>query len=227
MVKHLSLNKKILYLFFLGNIDVLINHFYGPKFYHEHPEHIFAFQITLLVIPFIVLIYAIKNTSLTWKSIGITTTIGNIKKSSAKYYYVFSFFILILLVEAISTSIVKFLIPINLLAMNPVEIPKKSVFVDFLVGFLIAIRSGFFEEIYFRGFLNLFFANKITFVIISSLLFGFMHWPMGLHSVVTSVLIGIVYSINYIRTGSLVPSIIAHTVYDLLLEMGKVFLGAA
>ena len=73
---------------------------------------------------------------------------------------------------------------------------------------------GIFEEVIFRGLAYRTFrkySRSTAFVFfISSLIFGLIHWSMGLHAIVNTAIIGAVFMVVMWRTGSVVPTIIAH-----------------
>jgi len=73
---------------------------------------------------------------------------------------------------------------------------------------------GIFEEVIFRGLAYRTFrkySRSTAFVFfVSSLIFGLIHWSMGLHAIVNTAIIGAVFMVVMWRTGSVVPTIIAH-----------------
>ena len=80
--------------------------------------------------------------------------------------------------------------------------------------FFQLIGVSFPEEVYFRGFLQERFGNNIRGIVLTSLLFSFMHLPRliflgDIYSVMTffpSLIMGYLY----MRTGNILPSIIFH-----------------
>lgn len=85
--------------------------------------------------------------------------------------------------------------------------------IDLHLGLLLVAIE---EEVVGRGVM-LFLLKKMTnnfyiMITISSLLFGAAHWSLGIYSVIFNSLIGAIYFIAVWRTGSIVPSVIAHFV---------------
>jgi len=89
--------------------------------------------------------------------------------------------------------------------------------VDLTLGLLMV---GIIEELIFRGFMHTFISryteNSFAIVVISSVAFGLIHWSLGLHVVVITSVIGAVFMIAYLRTGSLPAIMFAHFVINFI-----------
>ena len=99
---------------------------------------------------------------------------------------------------------------LNLFGLNSSPIVILAV-TTFLCGV-----NAFGEEVFFRGFLQPFVSNYLTLPIgiaISSIAFGFLHFPRGVNSV-GQMGLGAVYSAAFLFSGSLVVPIVAHTLFD-------------
>ena len=100
--------------------------------------------------------------------------------------------------------------------------PYQAVITIFL-GALLALASGFGEEIAFRGYLQSRLAQRYnpgTAVMIVAVLFALSH-PVGdvsnpLLYIATAVLVGILFGTVFVRTGSLWMGIALHTVWNYL-----------
>jgi uncharacterized protein len=96
----------------------------------------------------------------------------------------------------------------------PKELPGKFLWV------LVAWTAGFCEEVAFRGYvltrLRLVgkFNSWLIPVIISSVAFGACHTYQGLSGFIVITIYGAMFSLLYIRTGSLWPCIFAHFLWD-------------
>jgi hypothetical protein len=81
------------------------------------------------------------------------------------------------------------------------------------------------EEIVFRGYcysaLHGLMSPRLL-VPVSALLFGLIHWSTGLHAVISTALWGVLPMVAMIRTGSVVPAMIAHYITDLVSQGGFV-----
>jgi hypothetical protein len=70
------------------------------------------------------------------------------------------------------------------------------------------------EELVFRGLsftiMKRYTDNIATILILSSVIFGLIHWSFGLHGIVSTALIGMLFMYAVWKTGSIYPSIAAH-----------------
>ncbi len=70
------------------------------------------------------------------------------------------------------------------------------------------------EEVIFRGLyftlLSRHIASRIAVLTFSAVTFGLIHWSLGLSAIVNSAIIGAVFMICIWRTGSVLPTIVAH-----------------
>ncbi len=91
----------------------------------------------------------------------------------------------------------------------------KAFDLTFGVG-LVAIT----EELIFRGYfytvVKKYVKNTAAIVVVSVIVFGMIHWAMGIHAIVTTAIWGILPIVAMIRTGSIIPAIIAHYLTDLV-----------
>ena len=85
---------------------------------------------------------------------------------------------------------------------------------------------GFTEEIIFRGlaFRVLYenFKSLPKVFIISSLIFGLIHWSLGINVIINTAIIGAVFMIALWRTKSVWPLIIAHFIVDYVAFSGLI-----
>ena len=77
---------------------------------------------------------------------------------------------------------------------------------------------GIFEETIFRGMaftvFSRYFKSAISIFIISSIVFGLIHWSLGVHAIINAAIIGAIFMIVMWKTGSVLPVIIAHFLVD-------------
>jgi uncharacterized protein len=89
-----------------------------------------------------------------------------------------------------------------------------------LRGFVcLAITAGFCEEVLFRGFVTWYISSWIgtlPALAISSILFGFQHLYLGMEHVVRTAVVGLVFGLIVLASGSLWPAILIHATMDLL-----------
>lgn len=93
----------------------------------------------------------------------------------------------------------------------------------YIAIFYLAITAAVFEEVFFRGLIwRLVYSsttryNKaIVYVVVSSVLFGLVHWENGLAEVFSAMVFGFVACILYLRLHNLIPLIVAHFFIDMV-----------
>jgi membrane protease YdiL (CAAX protease family) len=89
-----------------------------------------------------------------------------------------------------------------------------------LVIFYAALTAGLIEEAVFRSLPWLycsrrFRAPELPYVLISSSLFGLVHWEQGIHLILAAGFLGILSSLLYITIRNIWPFVIAHFVTDM------------
>ena len=75
------------------------------------------------------------------------------------------------------------------------------------------------EEAVFRGYFFSALHHRLSpraLVGLSAVLFGMIHWSQGLHAVVSTALWGILPMVCMVRTGSIIPGLIAHYSTDVV-----------
>jgi membrane protease YdiL (CAAX protease family) len=85
---------------------------------------------------------------------------------------------------------------------------------------LISTSAGLIEELVYRGFLIFLLSNLFPglhiylYILISSLLFGMAHTYQGPAGILKTGLAGLLFSLVYVCTGSLLPGILLHFIMD-------------
>lgn len=116
----------------------------------------------------------------------------------------------------------------SLVAVDNTGIPESTQSVldknSFLMTLLFpVIIAPFFEELTFRAGMKSLLVDKagwksISYVIISSIIFGMLHWTPGSPTALSHVLLtgfmGVVYSMVYLKTDNLYIPIISHMIYN-------------
>ncbi len=87
--------------------------------------------------------------------------------------------------------------------------------------FLISLFIGFYEELFFRGFvitrLKSFFGSAWVAVVVSSVIFGLVHGYQGWLAMSQICVVALILGGLYVRRGSLVSPIIVHTLFDFIM----------
>lgn len=116
---------------------------------------------------------------------------------------------------------------ISTLFLQSSEIPEKTQSVlernSFLMTFFFpVIVAPIAEELAFRAGLKYVLVDKAcwkpwTYIILSSVIFGLLHWStgiMGLAHVLLTGLMGVTYSIVYLKTDNIYTPIVSHMLYN-------------
>lgn len=100
--------------------------------------------------------------------------------------------------------------------MPPIESPFWNWF-DLTVGLLLV---GVVEELVFRGatahLAREFHLGAPLLVIVSSILFGLIHWSAGLHAIAVTALIGAIFMLFFLRFRFLPPLMAAHLLVNFI-----------
>lgn len=89
--------------------------------------------------------------------------------------------------------------------------------IDCILGMIVVSLS---EELIFRGYCYSYLAEKIknpvNIIIIISVVFGLIHWSLGIVPVITTAVWGVFAAASVARTDSLLPALFAHYLIDLI-----------
>lgn len=96
---------------------------------------------------------------------------------------------------------------------------KEGVMLSFVLPVIVA---PFVEELAFRGGLKRILVDNgnwscLSYVIMSSMLFGLLHFGpgvLGLTHIILTTIMGLIYSIIYIKTDNIYVSILSHMMYN-------------
>jgi membrane protease YdiL (CAAX protease family) len=89
--------------------------------------------------------------------------------------------------------------------------------IDLTFGLLLV---GIFEELIFRGYMHTFISrytrSSLAIVVISAVAFGLIHWSLGLHDILITSTIGVVFMTAYLRMRSLPAIMLGHFVVNFI-----------
>lgn len=89
--------------------------------------------------------------------------------------------------------------------------------IDLIIGIGLTAVT---EELVFRGFLVSYFKEKkysmLEAVLLSSIIFGFAHWSLGVHAIITTTIWGLLPAYYFWRYGTIYPLIIVHYIVDFM-----------
>jgi len=97
-----------------------------------------------------------------------------------------------------------------LLVVNAIPDPLVNQ-VDLYVGLALV---GLVEEVIFRGLyftvLSAHLGSRAAVFLVCAFAFGLIHWSLGVSAIAHTAIIGAVFMICVSRTGSVLPTIVAH-----------------
>jgi membrane protease YdiL (CAAX protease family) len=121
-----------------------------------------------------------------------------------------------LVIDQVGWRFLEQLLPDTRLASMPkIENSFVNIF-DLTFGVALVAAS---EEAVFRGYFYSALRDRLpprALVALSAILFGMIHWSQGLHAVVSTALWGILPMVSMVRTGSIIPAMMAHYITDLV-----------
>ncbi|MGI9182962.1 MAG: CPBP family intramembrane glutamic endopeptidase [Longimicrobiaceae bacterium] len=87
----------------------------------------------------------------------------------------------------------------------------------------VSITAGVCEELVFRGFLipalEIATGSLPLAVLLSCAIFGLLHSYQGMIGILRTALIGLVLAVPFLLTGSILPSMVAHAAFDLIVGL--------
>ena len=126
--------------------------------------------------------------------------------------------------DQIGGKIFELILPITQLGNFP-KISNSFIYKIDLYGGLILV--GFVEEIVFRGIAFTVLYEKFNSIfkvfIFSSVIFGLIHWSLGVGSIINTTIIGLVFMVARWRTKSIFPLVLAHFIVDYVVFSGVNF----
>jgi membrane protease YdiL (CAAX protease family) len=120
-----------------------------------------------------------------------------------------------LLLDQIGWRLLDTMLPNTRMGSIPLDTDSSWYVFDLYVGLALV---ALVEEIVFRGLFYTLLRRVIPSLpvvfLLCSLVFGLIHWSLGLAAIVSTALIGALFLLVMWRTGSVLPAIIAHFVVN-------------
>lgn len=166
----------------------------------------------IMAIVFIAALYFIvlKPNGQSWRTVGL-------KPFPLSEWKRITVWTAILIVVSIALVVAMSFIGIGTENNKTESLQSQMTWLNFAIGFVsAAIISPIYEEIFYRGFLYRFFSNRygvLSGMIISSLIFTVVHIPT-FNTLPVNFFSGLVFSWVYQKTGSIIPSILIHGIFN-------------
>lgn len=154
----------------------------------------------------------------TWRENTLLAGIGVTRIRSVDFAWAGAF---LLLSNLILTGLAWFLAQIGMPMSGEVGLLIPEDTTGRIVWVAVSFTAGFCEETAFRGYLmtrlRLLFKldNWVIPTLVASIVFGACHAYQGLPGIIVIGTYGLMFALLYIRTGTLWPCIIAHSLQDL------------
>ncbi|KAA1189402.1 CPBP family intramembrane glutamic endopeptidase [Paenibacillus sp. B2(2019)] len=153
---------------------------------------------------------ALRPKKMSWTEVGV-------KGFPAKDWWRIALWTLILIVFSVATLYLTSFLG-NTVDNSKTESLKQNVTLfTIIIGIVSAgIVSPFYEEIFYRGFIYRWLRARVSMrwaIVISSLIFTFAHFPT-MNAMPVNFISGVVLAWTYERTGSVVPGMILHGVFN-------------
>ncbi|MEK4461921.1 type II CAAX endopeptidase family protein [Paenibacillus sp. FSL E2-0177] len=153
---------------------------------------------------------ALRPKKMPWAEVGV-------KRFSVKDWWRIALWTLILIVFSVVTLYLTSFLG-NSVDNSKTESLKQNVTLfTIIIGIVSAgIVSPFYEEIFYRGFVYRWLRTRVSMswaIVISSLIFTLAHFPT-MNAMPVNFISGVVLAWTYERTGSVVPGMIVHGVFN-------------
>ncbi|KKO53164.1 CPBP family intramembrane glutamic endopeptidase [Paenibacillus sp. DMB20] len=163
--------------------------------------------ITLLLGLYLV---ALRPKKLSWTDVGV-------KRFPAKDWWKIPLWTMVLFVLSVMAFYLTSFLGNTVDNSKTESLQQNVTLFTVLIGIVSAgIVSPFYEEIFYRGFIYRWLRTRVGMrwaIVISSLIFSAAHFPT-LNVMPVSIVSGVVLAWTYERTGSVVPGMIVHGVYN-------------
>jgi uncharacterized protein len=170
----------------------------------------FDYLFRIISIALIVYLLKIKIISLSYLKLNLL---------SYKAFFFWSLYLIFigLIIFFVLEEILLTIVPKINLFTYPKYDDSVSKIIDLTFGLIIVAVT---EELIFRGYWYSYLKEKINndikIIIISSVVFGLIHWSIGIVPVFTTAVWGVFAVVSVMRTNSIYPALFAHYIIDLI-----------
>lgn len=200
-------NKKLLYLALLVS-PFLLNDF--PLIYAKTYIQWILIDYAVRILIIAAIIYLVKKKNVSLSEFGLVRI--NLKQFF-KWSLILSFVGIV--IDQVGWRFFDSILPKTKLMSYPTTGNALLNAIDLTFGLCLVSIS---EELVFRGYFYTVARNytKKFFIItaFSSVVFGAIHWSLGLHAVIVSAIWGVLPMIALLKTGSVIPALFAHYATD-------------
>lgn len=153
---------------------------------------------------------ALRPQNLSWREVGV-------RKFSTKYWRKIPIWLLITIILSVAVVLLTSLLGISVDNSKTESLQQNINLFTILIGIISAgVVSPVYEEIFYRGFIYRWLRVRLGMnwgIVISSLIFTIAHFPT-LNAMPVNFINGVVFAWVYEKTGSVIPGMIIHGVFN-------------
>ncbi len=204
-----------LLIFVLIMIPILIEYLLNGYLTTILQNELYSGTLTGLIMSILFLlgvyVVALRPNNLSWKEVGLT-------RFSSRYWGAIIGWTIALIVASIAlVLLMELLFGIGTDNTKTESLQSRLTPTNLLIGFVsAAIISPFYEEIFYRGLLYRFFRSKYGVrvgIFVSSFIFMIVHIPT-FNTLPVNFVTGIVFAWTYEKSGSVIPGMIIHGIFN-------------
>ena len=153
---------------------------------------------------------ALRPKNLSWKEVGV-------RSFSTKYWLKIPIWLLITIILSVAVVLLTSLLGNSVDNSKTESLQQNINLFTILIGIISAgVVSPVYEEIFYRGFIYRWLRVRLGMnwgIVISSLIFTIAHFPT-LNAMPVNFINGVVFAWAYEKTGSAIPGMIVHGVFN-------------
>jgi len=200
----------------------MLNGLYNPTLAEASPWLFWSVDIlSWIIVPAVILYYIYRYYGISLRDYGICNLTSASQRREMISWSFLATFILSIYYFAFGWLAWEFIAPPTSTFSYGGMVPEGGA--RYVAIFYLAITAAVFEEIFFRGLIwRLVYSSAIPYnkaviyTVISSILFGLVHWENGAPEVFAATVFGVVACVLYLRLRNLMPLIIAHFIIDMI-----------
>lgn len=153
---------------------------------------------------------ALRPKNLSWKEVGV-------RSFSTKYWLKIPIWLLVTIILSVAVVLLTSLLGNSVDNSKTESLQQNINLFTILIGIISAgVVSPVYEEIFYRGFIYRWLRVRLGMnwgIVISSLIFTIAHFPT-LNAMPVNFINGVVFAWVYEKTGSVIPGMIVHGVFN-------------
>lgn len=195
-------------------VILVIKYFIQSLYQNWFNNTLYSGTLTGLTIAIVLLsglyVVALRPKKLSWREVGL-------RKFPTKFWWKIPFWLLITIILSVIVMLITSFLGNSVDNSKTESLQQNINFFTILIGVISAgVISPIYEEIFYRGFVYRWVRVRLGMnwgIVISSLIFTVAHFPT-LNAMPVNFITGVVFAWTYEKTGSVIPGIIIHGVFN-------------